>query len=488
MFIVRVCFFAWAFFSVLNGFASAQPKTASEFHDSCAVFNQKKFFLSAVRDCSRSLELKPGDAKVLLSRATAYDGVGDSWNVLQDLNAAIKLTPEDTIVIGNRALIHLKMYEYELALADMTRILQIKPNDPAALFQRSIVYEKLNKRELAKADLQQLLQVLPNDRRVKDQLTWVESMAKPTFFPARALESDLSSAATPGPELDKLKQKIADYKNKQMTTEAEVVAGVKLVFDSFEKDSPIKAFFSRESRRRDYYSLVGTCLYRFPANVFCNAVAYDLSTATDRPYATYSGSLLSEYYLDRAILLQRLLLEKNPNYPAKLKFKLLSNMELSYMTTENYPRSVEIANQIEKLGAAYLDTAYRARWRAYRGLKKYDLALADLNRLIELKDAGKTTAWVKLYLRAEVLNDANRPAEAIKAADAALVKEPDEWQATMQKARALRLQKKYPQALAEIEKIFAKFPNAMYIRGERSLIYRAMGDLTKAYADEALAK
>ncbi|MGD9561560.1 MAG: hypothetical protein AB7F88_04685 [Pyrinomonadaceae bacterium] len=424
---------------------------------------------------------------MILNRAIAYDGINDSWNTLQDLNAVLKLTPEDIAVIGQRALTYLKMYEYDLAIADMTRILELKPNNPGALFQRSLVYEKLNKRELAKADLLKLAQILPNEKMVKDQLAWLDSLTKPTNFPAGALEADLDTAAPASPELDKLKQKIAEYKTKPLATEAECSAAVRLIYDSFEKKSSIKAFFPRETRRDDYYRLVGTCLYRFPANVFLNAVAFDLSIASDRPNAIYQGSLLEKYYLDRSILVKRTLLANSSNYPPNLKFRLLNNVELSYMTTENYPRSVEIADLIEKLGPDYLDSAYRARLRALQDLKKYDLALANLDRLIALKEAGKTRMWVKLYERAELLNDANRPAEAIKAADAALMKEPDEWQATMQKARAYRVQKKYPQALAEIEKVFAKYPNAMYIRAERSLIYRGMGDLIKAYADEAIA-
>lgn len=485
--IIRAFVIVSACFCVLFGSAAAQPKTAAEFSQSCTSFIQQKVFLSAVRDCSRSIELKPGDAKVIYSRAVAYYGINDLWSSLEDLNAVLKLTPEDTTAIGQRAVTHLKMYEYDLAIADMTRILQIKPNDPAALFQRSAVYEKLNKRDLANADIQKLAQLLPNDTRVKGQVNWMNSLTKPTDFPVRALEGDLDKAAVSSIELERLKQRITEYKTKQLVTETDCTTAVKLVHDSFDKNSAIKAFFPRESRRRDYYSLVGACIYRFPGNNYLNAVAFDLSTATDRPYAIFSGSLLEQYYLDRAILVMKTLLANSANYPAGLKYRLLNNLELSYMTTKNYPRSIEIGGQIEKLGADYLDTAYRIRWRAQRGLKRYDLALADLDRLIALKDAGKTKVWIRLYLRAEILNDANKPAEAIKAADAALVKEPDEWQATMQRSRSMRLQKKYPQALTEIEKIFTKYPNAMYIRGERSLIHRDMGDLTKAYADEAIA-
>lgn len=484
---MRGSLFVSVYLCVFFAAVSAQPKTAAEFSQSCTSFIQQKVFLSAVRDCTRSIELKPGDGKVIYSRAIAYQGINDLWSSLQDLNTVIRLTPDDATAIGQRAVTYLKMYEYDLAIADMTRILQLKPNDPAALFQRSIVYEKLNKRDLANADIQKLAQLLPHDSRVKGQVTWMASLPKPTNFPARALEADLDAAAASSVELERLKQRIQEYKTKQLVTETDCVTGIKLVHDSFEKNSPIKAFFTREGRRRDYYGLVGACIYRFPANPYINAVAYDLSVATDRPFAIYQGSLLEQYYLDRSTLVMKTLLASGSDYPASLKYKLLNGLELSYMTTKNFPRSIEIADQIEKLGPEYLDSVYRIRWRSQRGLKKYDLALSSLDRLIALKDAGKTKTWVRLYQRAEILNDANKPTDAIKAADTALVKEPDEWQATMQKSRSLRLQKKYTQALAEIERIFAKYPNAMYIRGERSQIYRDMGDLTKAYADEAIA-
>jgi regulator of sirC expression with transglutaminase-like and TPR domain len=443
--------------------------------------------LSAVRDCTRSIELKPGDAKVIYARAIAYDGIGDSWNSLQDLNSVLRLTPDDTVAIGQRALTHLKMYEYDLAIADMTRILQLKPGDPAALFQRSIVYEKLNKRDLSKADIEKLAQLLPNDSRIKSQATFLDSLSRPTSFPILSLESDLNAVASARPEFNEFKQQMVIHRSKQLMTEADCTNAVKLIAMTYDKDSPIEAAFIRDSRRRDYYNLVGTCIYRFPSSLYLNAAAYDLTTAKDRVQQVYEGSLLQRYYADRSTLVMKTLLANSGNYAPALKFALLNTLELSYMTTENFPRSVELADQIAKLGPEFADASYRIRWRAQRGLKKYDLAMADLNRLIALKDEGKTRLWIKHYLRAEILNDANRPVEAIKAADAALVKEPEEWQATMQKSRALRLQKKYPEALTEIEKIFAKFPNAMYIRGERALIYRAMGDLQKAYADEAIA-
>lgn len=467
--------------------ASAQPSTAEEFHQSCTSFIQRKIFLSAVRDCTRSIELKPGDAKVIYARAIAYNGINDSWNSLQDLNAVLKLTPDDTVAIGQRAVTHLQMYEYDLAIADMTRILQLKSNDPAALFQRSMVYEKLNKRDLAKADIEKLVQLLPNDNRIKSQATFLDSLSKPTNFPIRSLEWDLNADAAASPELGKFKQQMDIFRSKQLMTEADCTNAVKLIAMSYEKDSPVTAAFTRDSRRRDYYDLVGTCLYRFPSSVYLNAAAYDLVLAKDRVHTKYEGSILQRYYADRSTLVIKTLLANSANYPAGLKYGLMNTLELSYMASENLPRSIEMADQIAKLGPEYLDVSYRIKWRAQRGLKKYDLALADLDRLIALKDAGKTRVWVKLYLRAEILNDANKPVEAIKAADAALAKEPEEWQATMQKSRALRLQKKYPEALAEIEKIFAKYPNAMYIRGERALIYRGMGDLQKAYADEAIA-
>lgn len=489
MWILRILVFVSMSLCVFFGSVSAQPKNAEEFHQSCSAFIQKKIFLSAVRDCTRSLELKPGDAEVLFSRGVAYNGINDSWRSLEDINAVLKIKPQDTEALGERAVTYLRMYEYELALADMTRILQIKPDTPAALFERSLLYEKLNKRDLAKADIQKLLQLLPNDPGVKKQAALLDSLSKPSAFPIRAIEADVLRAPASSPALDKLKQRINSYKTKQLVTETDCIDALGIFDQSYllfdQSDKKADSFFLPDTRRGDYYQLVGLCLLRFPGSVYLNTEAYNLTIDPDRLHQLHQASLLGQYYADRSMLIMRTLLANSERSSAPAKFRLLNSMELSYMTAENYPRSVEIADQVAKLGPEYLDTSYRMRWRAQRGLKKYDLALADLDRLIALRDAGKTKIWVRHYLRAELLNDANRPAEAIKAAEAALVKEPDEWQATMQKARALRLQKKYDLALAEIQKIFAKYPNAMYIRGERAMIYRGMGDLTKAYADEA---
>ncbi len=474
-----------AFVCVFGGVVWAQPVTAEEFTRSCSSFNDKKIYLSAVRDCGRSLELRPNDRKTLQLRAVAHYGIRDHWNAMQDLNAALKISPDDAVLIGWRVMVHLDMYEYDAAITDLNRLLALDPNSAAALFQRSQVYEKLNKRDLAQADAEKVTQLVPNQAVAKEWLSRLAALKVPSSFSGRALEADLDPAAPAGPELSDVKKVIADLKSKTLAGEAEVTAGLMFFAKTLDPKSPTYKLFRTQNRRRDFYAAIGMCLYRFPANTYCNALGYDEANKETRSPA-YEGSLLQQYYSERSMLVLQTLMTL-PNLSPQQKFTVLNTQETAYMLVKNYPRSVDVAGKIEALGQAHLARAYAARSRANRGLKRYDAALADLDRLLALKAAGKPTSWVRQFQRAEILNDAGKTAEAIKAADLALTKEPDEWQATMQKARALRLQKKYPLALAEIEKIFAKFPNAMYIRGERALIYRGMGDLAKAYADEAIA-
>lgn len=473
------------FVCVCGSGVSAQPATAEQFAQSCSAFNEKKIYLSAVRNCTRSLELRPNDLKTLQLRAAANSGIKDHWNELQDLNAALKLSPNDKNLIGWRAMRHLAMYEYDAAIADLDRLLAIDPNYAAAFYQRSKIYEMLNKRDLAQKDADKAAQLLPNDTNVKELLRFLASLKVPSSVSGRALEADLDPAAPAGPQLNDVKTMIGKLKSTTLASEAELTAALLFYADTLDPKSPTYKLFRTHNRHRDFFSAIGMCLFRFPANTFCNGLAYDEAVVKVRP-PTYEGTVLDQYYKERSMLVWKTLLTL-PNLTPRQKFSVLGTQELAFMTVRNYPRSVEAAVKIEALGQDYLGRAYAARARSNRGLKRYDAALADLDRLLALKAAGKTIVWVREYQRAEILNDAGKTAEAIKAADLALKNEPDEWQATMQKARALRLQKKYPLALAEIEKIFAKFPNAMYIRGERALIYRGMGDLQKAYADEAIA-
>lgn len=486
MYALRNYFFILTFLCAFQFTAQAQPTTADQYLQSCTAFLQRKISLSAIRDCSASLELKPGDAKAHYTRGLAYKEMSDNWSALSDVNATLKTYPDDPVAIGQRAMLHVEMYEYDLALADMTRILALKPNDPAALYQRSILHEKMNKPDLALADVLKLAAKLPNDPRVKQRAALLGKYAGPHTFAGRYLETDLNKTLAASPELDKLKADIAVLKGKKLATEADFTSTLKFVFDSLGKDSPLAKYFTSSSRYRDLYELTVECLNRFPDNFYCNAIAWDESRATtDRPL--YSGSVLSTYINESSMKVSGGLLKSGPNLSPKLKFALFNNQELHYMVADNYQRSLEMASQIEKLGPEYIDTVLKIRIRANKALKKYDLALADLDRLLALKAQGKTRIYVKEHERAEILNLLNKPNDALKAADAVLLKEPEDWIANLNKARAYRRLKKYDLALAEMNKIFARYPNAMYIHEERSLIYRETKDLPKAYADEAIA-
>src|SRR5690606_26627664 len=100
-------------------------------------------------------------------------------------------------------------------------------------------------------------------------------------------------------------------------------------------------------------------------------------STTDRPL--YTGSVLNTYIKESSMKVSGGLIKSGTNLSPKLKFTLYNDRELHYMVADNYQRSLEMASEIEKLGPEYIDTVLKIRIRANKALKKYDLALADLD-------------------------------------------------------------------------------------------------------------
>jgi tetratricopeptide (TPR) repeat protein len=101
-----------------------------------------------------------------------YDGAIGAYS------ECLRVSPKQSACYNNRALAYREKSKFNEAIADYTEAIKIKPNDASFYNARAIVYHKLKKYDLAIADLNASLKIDPNDARVKKLLELVTSIAE----------------------------------------------------------------------------------------------------------------------------------------------------------------------------------------------------------------------------------------------------------------------------------------------------------------------
>jgi tetratricopeptide (TPR) repeat protein len=87
-----------------------------------------------------------------------------------------------------------------------------------------------------------------------------------------------------------------------------------------------------------------------------------------------------------------------------------------------------------------------------------------------------------------LLNKVGRTQEAFKEANVLLQhssNNPIAWKLKLQKIAALRIERRYNEALEALQQYVQEYPNGFYPMSERTLIYRALGQLEKAHQEES---
>ncbi len=110
----------------------------------------------------RALELEPGNADLLIDRASARAAREKHWDALDDLNAALVMAPDRAEALIERASIYRRLGANELADADVTNALTIDPTNPTALIERGKLSLAANDIAAARKDFGTILVTAPN--------------------------------------------------------------------------------------------------------------------------------------------------------------------------------------------------------------------------------------------------------------------------------------------------------------------------------------
>ncbi|MBO0804506.1 MAG: tetratricopeptide repeat protein [Nocardiopsaceae bacterium] len=133
---------------------------------------------------------------------------------------------------------------------------------------------------------------------------------------------------------------------------------------------------------------------------------------------------------------------------------------------------------------ASLSTAYRVialeeRGYSYRSDNRYEDALSDFNRAIEL-DPERTWAIAQ---RGELYRIRGRYEEALKDFDRAIELDPDYYWAIASRGQAHQAAGRYDEALTDFDRAIELYPNFQWAIGMRGRTYEAMGRYGEALAD-----
>ncbi len=116
---------------------SADPQYAPAYLERAAAYLGKGDTVSAIRDCTKYLDLRPADARAYALRGNAYGKRGDSEQALGDLNKAIDINPRNADVYYDRAMAYYDLRSYDKAMADTQTCQklggQVRPEFLAAL-------------------------------------------------------------------------------------------------------------------------------------------------------------------------------------------------------------------------------------------------------------------------------------------------------------------------------------------------------------------
>ena len=161
---------AISYYTEVIRLAPAHPGIVAEAHNNRGIiYNKKGEIDRAIKDYSKSIELKPDFDHVYFNRGNAYHSKKDYDPAIADFTRAVEINPDLAEAYTNRGLVYADKKDYDLAIADHSKAIELKPNYPEAYFNRGGAYKSKgddynNKGEydLAIADFTQAIEINPN--------------------------------------------------------------------------------------------------------------------------------------------------------------------------------------------------------------------------------------------------------------------------------------------------------------------------------------
>lgn len=481
------------FASLLVHISLLQAQTSEEWLARAEIKYNEKNYLSSIHDTDTSIRLKPqNNPRAYYFRAYAQSNLGYYHEAINDLSKVIEVNPTDLNLLGDRAKLYLEIKSPDLAIADINRILELNPNHAGALYYRAAAYEMQWKKELAITDLRQIQTFLPNNTEVMARLRALQTTPNPLYFGADGLSYDLVNDQNSNPAFITYKTRIQQLK-KTLTTESDYEETLSFIYISLfsppSQDNPTQ-FYKSQTRTFDLYRVLESCINNFPNNYFCQVLNHEQYVTVTNRISNYNDSdllnwttsnftqvcavIIGQYNLPDSHYLTEIYNARGHYYFGRDNFK---------MALDDFEKAVELADSTQ------IAEAIKNRFLAHQALGNFDAALNDFEKAFALKLSGKRSAVIiRKLTQVELYNQMQKPDQAlrlIRELENSATTDHQPWQLQLQKAIALRIKGQYQAALTQIDQVVAEYPNAFNAKLERAKIYRTLGKIDLAYADEA---
>lgn len=392
------------------------PKCARCYMNIGRIYASKNDFNQAIVYLDKAVNTDPKDALIVSNRAIIKEYAGNVFGALADHNNAIELAPQNADHYTERGLYNGRQNYLELALTDFNKAIELAPNDHFAYFYRGQIYFKQNNWENALKDADKAITL--NDKQYR-------------FFIGRgaiysrlnqndkALD-DYSQAIKLNPEdfLGYLNRAGVYYELENMDASCEDYTSAKALLRKYKIDDP-------ELLKNIEASILDFCDESRPSYYYQRGVAHYNLKQYDKALEIYALGLrkfptnaMILSFKGNAYLALRDYKKASINYALSLEYKenLMAELQNNHRLTSNrtdigtfykisiasiYYNNAECKmydgsfdNALTEMNEALAfapnaagfnkETYYNRRGAIYLAMAKYELALGDFNKSIEL--------------------------------------------------------------------------------------------------------
>lgn len=259
-------------------------------------------------------------------------------DILKLMNEAIPKYPNDPILYINRSTAYVSLGKGALAWEDANQAVLMAPEDPRAYFTRAVAYSHLKKFELAVADYDTARQLIANQSDLGQFLAIVNHN-----------ESEVLERLAGLRVLDKKYEEALSYLDQDLALNPKNFRPYLIKSDLYRRQG--------DHRQAQLWGGRG------------NAIILEMQGELAAAGSVYTE--IKEY--DKALALFAAALEKNPNDAAAYSCRGIAYAQMGRPeeAVKDFTKAIEIAPDA-------MD--YNNRGNAYRELKQYDLAHADLEK------------------------------------------------------------------------------------------------------------
>lgn len=130
------------------------------FHRARANIIQKKTY-SCIVDCNKALELNFRNESVYMLKAGAETEIKRYDEAMENLNAALKLSPESSNVYSRRGMLNVEMKRMDSAIRDFDEAIRLDSTNALAIFNRALAWLQLENDPAALQDLSTVIRLSP---------------------------------------------------------------------------------------------------------------------------------------------------------------------------------------------------------------------------------------------------------------------------------------------------------------------------------------